>query len=112
MIMRGYGPAFVEGVRFKALGNPMETRATPFQFGQDARRLRIDTLSKLRWLALTGQLATVLATSVVLRFPLPLELCLVVIGVSALLNIAFRLLAPKILRLADGPATALLAFDV
>jgi two-component system, sensor histidine kinase RegB len=90
----------------------METRATPFQFGQDARRLRIDTLSRLRWLALAGQLATVLSTSMVLRFPLPLELCLVVIGVSALLNITFRLLAPKILRLADGPATALLAFDV
>ncbi len=90
----------------------METSATSSQFRQDERRLRIDTLSRLRWLALTGQLATVLATSLILRFPLPLALCLVVIGVSALLNIAFRLLAPKILRLTVGPATALLAFDV
>jgi two-component system sensor histidine kinase RegB len=90
----------------------METNSYPPQFGQDARRLRIDTLSRLRWLALCGQLATVLATSMVLQFPVPLALCLGVIGVSALLNVAFRFLAPKSLRLADGPATALLAFDV
>jgi two-component system, sensor histidine kinase RegB len=96
----------------KGLANQMETGAHPFQFRDNARQLRVETLSKLRWLALFGQLATVLATCQVLRFPLPLALCLVVIGVSALLNIAFRLLAPKILRLAVWPATALLAFDV
>jgi two-component system sensor histidine kinase RegB len=90
----------------------METNSYPSQFGQDARRLRIDTLSRLRWLALCGQLATVLATSMLLHFPLPLALCLGVIGISALLNLAFRFLAPKSLRLADGPATALLAFDI
>ena len=90
----------------------MEATADPVQFTQDARRLRIDTLSRLRWLALTGQLVTVLATAVVLKFPLPLGLCLGFIGVSALLNIIFRLRAPKSLRLADGPAAALLTFDV
>ncbi|WP_294535581.1 ActS/PrrB/RegB family redox-sensitive histidine kinase [uncultured Rhodoblastus sp.] len=90
----------------------METSAYTTQFGQDARRLRIDTLSRLRWLALCGQLATVLATSMVLQFPVPLALCLSVIGISALLNLAFNFLAPKSLRLADAPATALLVFDV
>ena len=44
------------------------------QFGQSARRLRIDTLSRLRWLALFGQLTTVLATVFLLKFPLPLGL--------------------------------------
>jgi two-component system sensor histidine kinase RegB len=81
-------------------------------FGQSARRLRIETLSRLRWLALFGQLATVLATVFFLRFSLPLALCLGVIGVSAVLNIVFRIRAKKSLRLSDGPATALLAFDV
>ncbi len=82
------------------------------QFGQSARRLRIDTLSRLRWLALFGQLTTVLATVFFLKFPLPLGLCLAVIGVSALLNIVFHVRAKKSLRLSDGPATAFLAFDV
>jgi two-component system sensor histidine kinase RegB len=82
------------------------------QSGRDVRWLRIDTLSRLRWLALSGQLAAVLATFYVLQFPLPLALCLCVIGVSALLNLAVRWRASKTLRLADGPATALLAFDV
>ncbi len=100
------------GAMLKGLANQMETGAHPFQFGNKARQLRVETLSKLRWLALFGQLATVLATSLVLRFPLPLALCLVVIGVSALLNIAVRLLAQKTLRLTVGPATSLLAFDV
>ncbi len=90
----------------------MEARGDPVQFAQNARRLRIDTLSRLRWLALTGQLVTVLGTDLVLKFTLPLGLCLGVIGVSALLNIVFRLQAPKSLRLADGPATAFLTFDV
>lgn len=90
----------------------MDATADPVQFAQNARRLRIDTLSRLRWLALTGQFVTVSGTVLVLKFPLPLGLCLGVIGVSALLNIVFRTRAPKNLRLADGPATALLTFDV
>lgn len=90
----------------------MDTKVYPSQFGQDARKLRIDTLSRLRWLALCGQLATVLATSFLLHFPLPLALCLGVIGGSMLLNVAFQFRAPKSLRLADAPATAVLAFDV
>jgi two-component system sensor histidine kinase RegB len=82
------------------------------KFGQSARRLRIDTLSRLRWLALFGQLATVLATVFFLQFSLPLGFCIAVIGVSALLNIVFRIRAKKSLRLSDESATALLAFDV
>ena len=87
-------------------------RADAFQFGQSARRLRIDTLSRLRWLALSGQFATVIATRFILDFPMPLELCLSVIAISALLNLVLQFRAPRILRLADGPATALLAFDI
>jgi two-component system sensor histidine kinase RegB len=90
----------------------METKVDPSPFGQHARRLRIDTLSRLRWLALCGQLAAVLVTAIILQFSLPLGLCLGVIGGAALLNLAFRYLAPKSLRLADAPATALLAFDI
>ena len=79
---------------------------------QNARRLRIDTLSRLRWLGLFGQLTTVLITSLVLGFPLPLGLCLSVIGFSALLNLVLNWLIPKSQLLNDGPAAALLGFDI
>ncbi len=90
----------------------MERTLDRFEIGQDARRLRIDTLSRLRWLALLGQLLTVLITVFILRFSLPLEICFFVIGISALLNFIIQLRAPKSLRLTDKQATALLAFDV
>jgi two-component system, sensor histidine kinase RegB len=80
--------------------------------GRRARRLRVDTLVRLRWLAIAGQLAAVLGTYFGLRFNLPIALCLVGIGVSAALNIALRLRLPRTHRLADGPAAALLAFDI
>src|SRR5947209_6672753 len=80
--------------------------------GRRARRLRVDTLVRLRWLAIAGQSAAVLGTYFGLRFNLPIALCLVGIGVSAALNIALRLRLPRTHRLADGPAAALLAFDI
>ena len=39
--------------------------------GRRARRLRVDTLVRLRWLAIAGQLAAVLGTYFGLRFNLP-----------------------------------------
>src|SRR5438309_328652 len=80
--------------------------------GRRARRLRVDTCVRLRWLAIAGQSAAVLGTYFGLRFNLPIALCLVGIGVSAALNIALRLRLPRTHRLADGPAAALLAFDI
>jgi two-component system sensor histidine kinase RegB len=80
--------------------------------GRRARRLRVDTLVRLRWLAIGGQSAAVLGTYFGLGFKLPLAACLLGIGVSAALNIALRLRLPRTYRLADGPAAALLAFDI
>ena len=90
----------------------MEPSAEPAQYDDNARRLRIDTLSKIRWLALSGQLATVLATVFILKFPLPLGACLFIIAVSGLLNIVFRLHSQNITHLSDLQATALLTFDI
>jgi two-component system sensor histidine kinase RegB len=80
--------------------------------GSHARRLRVDTLVRLRWLAIAGQSAAVLGTFFVLNFNLPLGPCLLGIGVSAALNIVLRLQLPRTHRLADEPAAALLAFDI
>lgn len=81
-------------------------------FGRSARRLRLDTLVRLRWLAIAGQTAAVLVVHFGFGFPLPLEACLLTIAASAALNVASRLVLSRSHRLEDAPATILLAFDV
>ena len=80
--------------------------------GQPARRLRVNTLSRLRWLALTGQAGAVLFTHLALGFPLPLMACLGVIGLSALCNAWLRFHYAVTHRLNDRAATALLGYDL
>jgi two-component system sensor histidine kinase RegB len=77
-----------------------------------SRRLRVDTLVKLRWLALAGQAATLVVIRLILGFPLPLALCLLVIAASAFLNIALRLRFRQTDRFGDLPASAMLAYDI
>lgn len=80
--------------------------------GHSARRLRVDTLVRLRWLAVAGQLVALLAVRYGLGFPLPMALCFVVVASSAALNVGLRLTFERNHRLAEWPATALLTFDL
>lgn len=81
-------------------------------FGSRARSLRVDTLVRLRWLAVAGQAAALLVTNFVLDFDLPLVLCLVSVAASVWLNLGLRLRYGVNHRLGENPATAVLAFDV
>ena len=76
------------------------------------RSLRLDTLVRLRWLAVAGQATAVLFVAGGLGFPLPMVGCLVLIGLSALVNIALRLRFPPTLRLGQWPASVLLGYDL
>ena len=80
--------------------------------GRSSRRLRVDTLVKLRWLALLGQAIALLVTRFGLRFSLPLGACFLVIAASALLNTGLRLRFGRTERLEDMPAALLLAYDI
>ncbi len=80
--------------------------------GRSSRRLRVDTLVKLRWLALFGQAIAILFTRFALRFSLPLGACFLVIATSALLNAGLRLRFGRTERLEDLPAAFLLAYDI
>lgn len=80
--------------------------------GRRARRLRVDTLVRLRWLAVAGQSAAVLITHFGFEFPLPAALCFLVIAASAWLNIGLRLRFALNDRLDDKPASVLLACDI
>lgn len=84
----------------------------PFSFRNDARRLRLDTLVRLRWLAVTGQGAAVAGVHFGLGFPLPFEQCFLVIAAAALVNLGLRIRYPASFRLSDDAATLLLGFDI
>ena len=76
------------------------------------RNVRLDTLVRLRWLAVIGQSTAVLVVYIGLDFPLPIWACLAVIALSAWLNIALRLRFHLTQRLEPDRAAWLLAFDI
>jgi two-component system sensor histidine kinase RegB len=77
-----------------------------------SRSLRLETLVRLRWLAVVGQAIAVLVVSEGLGFPLPIIACLLLIGLSALVNLALRLRFSPTLRIGQWPASLLLAYDL
>lgn len=81
-------------------------------FGHDSRALRLHTLAWLRWLAIGGQAATVLAVAFVFGFPLPLLTCGALIGGLAALNLVLSLRYPSTQRLSAEAALALLSIDL
>jgi two-component system, sensor histidine kinase RegB len=54
-------------------------------------RLRLQTIVRLRWLAVIGQTITVVGAYWVLGIELPIAGCLAVIAMSAWLNVALRI---------------------
>jgi two-component system sensor histidine kinase RegB len=76
------------------------------------RSLRLDTLVRLRWLAVIGQTTAVLVVYFGLDYELPVAPCLAVIAISAWLNIALRIRFPPAQRLEPDQAAWLLAFDI
>ncbi|VTZ50622.1 Integral membrane sensor signal transduction histidine kinase [Methylocella tundrae] len=83
-----------------------------FDLGRGSRRLHVHTLVQLRWLALLGQAAAILFTYDVLGFSLPIGPCLLVVAVSALLNVALRVRYGRVNQLDERPAAAILAYDI
>jgi two-component system sensor histidine kinase RegB len=83
----------------------------PARLTHNARQLRLDTLVRLRWLAVAGQIAAIAIVRFGLGFSLPFGLCLAVIAASAAVNLMLRIEYPASHRLGDNAATFLLAFD-
>ncbi len=75
-------------------------------------RVRLRTLSNLRWMAVGGQSAALFVVYFGLSYPLPLFGCVVAIAASAALNIGLTLRYPAAHRLTNREATLYLAYDV
>lgn len=73
--------------------------------------LRLNTLIRLRWLAVVGQSATVLFVAYGLRFPLPVGLCFALIACSAGLNLVLAFRFPAAHRLSPQASVGILVFD-
>jgi two-component system, sensor histidine kinase RegB len=73
--------------------------------------VRLRTLVLVRWVAIAGQLATVLGVQFGLGMELPLNALLTAIVASAVLNLALTLWKP-VQRLNEAATTVLLAYDI
>ena len=79
---------------------------------QDESRLRLQTIVRLRWMAVLGQSITVIGAYWVLGIHLPVAGCLAVIALSAWLNVALRIRYPASHRLKAGHAFLMLGYDI
>ncbi len=77
-----------------------------------SRRLRLNTLIRLRWLAVVGQSVAVIIVAWRFEFPFPVSLCFALIGISAWLNLFLAFRYPANHRLTEIAALGILTFDV
>lgn len=78
----------------------------------NSRRLRLQTLVRLRWLAVGGQALTVFIVAFWLKFPLPLIASSSLIAALAWVNFYLTIRYPPTHRLEPPAAFALLGFDL
>ncbi len=86
-------------------------RETPYHHSS-SRRLRLQTLIWLRWLAVGGQTLTVLIVASWLKFPLPIIPCSLLIAALAAVNAYLTIRYPATYRLEPQAAFALLGLDL
>ena len=78
---------------------------------QQSQRLRLNTLIRLRWLAIVGQSLTVLVVAYGLKFPLSVSMCFALIACSAWMNLFLAFRFPAAHRLTPFAAFGILIFD-
>ena len=83
-----------------------------FDPGTHASRLRMQTIIRLRWFGVGGQVVTVAGVRWGLGFEFPVGLCLALIAISAWVNVFLRMRYPSRYRLSPAFATTLLAYDI
>ena len=81
-------------------------------FRHPRRYVRLDTILRLRWLAVLGQLAAIFIVVQGLEFDVPVVPCVAIVGLSALLNLALQIAFNPMQRLEPVYAAALLALNI
>jgi two-component system, sensor histidine kinase RegB len=81
-------------------------------FRHPQRYVRLDTILRLRWLAVLGQLAAIFIVAQGLEFDLPIVPCLVIVSLSAMVNLALQIAFNPMERMEPVYAAALLALNI
>jgi two-component system sensor histidine kinase RegB len=81
-------------------------------FRHPRRYVRLDTILRLRWLAVLGQLAAIFIVVQGLDFDLPIIPCVTIVGLSALLNLVLQMAFNPMQRLEPVYTAALLALNI
>lgn len=79
---------------------------------RDESRLKLQTIIRLRWIAVLGQIAAIGLVFGVLGFDLPIGFCLGLIALSVWVNVFLAIRFPARFRLSARFATAMLAYDI
>ena len=83
-----------------------------FDSRHSQRQVRLETILRLRWLAVLGQLAAVFIVVQGLEFDLPVVPCVIIISLSAILNLGLQIAFDPMRRLEPAYAAALLALNI
>ncbi|SMX41155.1 sensor histidine kinase RegB [Octadecabacter ascidiaceicola] len=83
-----------------------------FQNQNRSNWVRVRTLASIRWIAVLGQVAAVLAAIFVFRLDLETGFIAVVIGLSVLLNVVSYFIYPENRRLSENEANLMIGFDL
>src|SRR4051794_38813254 len=87
-----------------------ELAASDFRPAQ--RHIRLDTILRLRWLAVLGQLAAIFIVAQGLEFNVEIIPCVSIIALSAALNLALQAVSNPLQRLEPMQAAGLLALNI
>ncbi|MBR1124588.1 ActS/PrrB/RegB family redox-sensitive histidine kinase [Bradyrhizobium lablabi] len=82
------------------------------EFRHPSRYVRLDTILRLRWLAALGQLCAIFIVAQGLEFDVAVIPCLVIVALSALLNLALQVAFNPMQRMEPPYAAGLLALNI
>ncbi|MDA9423787.1 ActS/PrrB/RegB family redox-sensitive histidine kinase [Bradyrhizobium sp. CCBAU 53380] len=88
------------------------TEIADSDFRHAQRHIRLDTILRLRWLAVLGQLAAIFIVAQGLEFDVEIVPCVSIIALSAALNLALQTAANPMQRLEPMQAAGLLALNI
>src|SRR3954466_1294425 len=81
-------------------------------FRHPRRHIRLDTILRLRWLAVLGQLAAIFIVAQGLEFNVEIVPCVSIIALSAALNLGLQTVSNPLQRLEPMQAAGLLALNI
>jgi len=80
--------------------------------GIHENRIKLSILIKIRWIAIIGQLATILVVYFLFNFDFPFFYCCLLVLISAFLNIILQVRSKKTELLTNIQATWSIFFDL